>query len=393
MDRFYTYQRRLYPYFFGGALWFAWLISLFFGSGNVDLAGQVIGTDYLMFYTAGSTLADGAQVELYDFAAQEARQLAIIGPELKDFFAYINLPFLAWIYVPFASIPYVWSFIVWSLSGVFLLWVSLKLLGNAAVLPLALTFVPVFSNVSFGQNAFVSLTLLAIVYALWTSDKRWAAGFVLAMLLYKPQLVLGVGFLWVLNWRKDWQALGGFTAGALLIVGLMAGVMPDAASAYFVFSQETLPNLAELEQFPIWHMHHPRGFLQLLLPATAADILWIGFSLVGVWFFWRSYQQVEWDVEQQPFWFAAAVLLTLWTTPHAMIYDWSLLLIPAILLWQVRPEWHQLLRRIFIWGWLAYMFSGPLTAGQLAILPVAVQISVIFYAWALWSLYQRHLGT
>ena len=266
MDRFYTHQRRLYPYFFGGALWLAWIISLLLGSGNIDLAGQVIGTDYLMFYTAGSTLADGAQAELYDFAAQETRQLKIIGPELKHFFAYINLPFLAWLYVPFTTMPYLWSFAVWSLLGLFLLWLSLKLLGDTAVFPLALTFVPVFSTISFGQNSFVSLTLLAFVYVLWVNDKRWLAGFVLAMLLYKPQLVLGVGFLWLLNWRRDWHALGGFAVGAILIMGLMVGLMPDAAGAYLEFSRETLPKLAELEQFPIWHMHHPRGFLQLLLP-------------------------------------------------------------------------------------------------------------------------------
>ena len=393
MDRYYTHQRRFYPYLFGGALWLAWLLSLLLGSGRVDLAGQVVGTDYLMFYTAGSTLADGAQVELYDFEAQSMRQQEIIGPELQDFFAYINLPFLAWVYVPFAAVPYVWSFVLWSVLGLTLLWGALRLLGNGAVFPLALTFVPVFSAISFGQNSFVSLFLLTAVYALWVRDKRLLAGFVLALLLYKPQLVLGVGFLWLLQGRRDWLALVGFGLGALGLAGVMGGLMPDAAVAYFDFSREVLPTLADLDQFPLWHMHHMRGFWQLLLPSLVADGLWLLGSLVGVWLFWQMWRQFGARVvDERPFLFACAVLLTLWTTPHAMVYDWVLLLIPALLLWQTRPSWRPLLRRLFIYGWVAYLVSGPLTAGMLAFLPVAVQVSVLFYLFALWSLWQRNKG-
>ncbi|MFK7801282.1 MAG: glycosyltransferase family 87 protein [Anaerolineae bacterium] len=391
MDRLYTHQRRLYPYFFGGALWLAWLASILLGSGRFDAAGQVVGTDYLLFYTSGLTLIERDQANLYNFEVQNQRYQTILGVDPQEDPAYkdnvpLNLPFLAWLYAPFASASYIWSFILWSFFGLLLFWTSLRLLGNGSVFPLALTFVPVFSAISFGQNAFVSLFLLTAVYALWTRDKRWVAGFLLAFLLYKPQLVLGVGFLWLLNWRKDWQALGGFAIGVMFLAGLMGILMPEATAAYFVFSRDVLPNLAEWGKFPVWHMHHPRGFLQLLLPATVADVLWVGSSLFGVWLFWRLWQREENHVEQQSFWFAGAILLTLWTTPHAMIYDWTLLLLPAVLLWQARPDWHTLLRRLFIAGWIAYLLSGPLTAGQLAISPVAVQVSVIFYAWALWSL-------
>jgi hypothetical protein len=389
MDQLFTRQRRFYPYIFGGILWSAWLLSISLGTGSFDLGGQVIGTDYLMFYTAGSTIASGNQAELYDFEAQQERQKEIVGPSLEGIFAFITLPFLAWLFVPFSAVPYVWSFFLWSVTGLLLTWAALRLLGNGAAFPLALTFLPVFSNISFGQNASVSLVILASVYALWKREKLWLAGLVLALLLYKPQLILGIGFFWVLNWRRDWPAISGFTLGALLLAGLMFGVMPEATAAYITFARETLPNLASLGQFPVWHMHHFRGFLQLLLPSTVADLFWIGSSLTGAWVFWRVWKREEGSAGQRPFWFANAILLTLWVTwvtPHAMIYDWSLLLIPAVLLWQVRPAWRSMLRRLFVWGWLAYLVSGPLTAGQLAVFPVAIQISVIFYAWALWSL-------
>ncbi len=394
MEQLYSHQRRFYPYLFGGALWFAWLLSLFLGGNNVDMAGQVVGTDYLMFYTAGQTLADGATEDLYDFVAQSERQQAIIGPALEDFFAYINLPFLAWLYVPFSAVPYVWSFVLWSLLGLLILWLCLKGLGKGDAWPLALTFVPVFSTISFGQNAFLSLGLLTAVYLLWRKDQKVAAGLVLALLVYKPQLVLGVGFLWLLNWRQDWKALVAFWAGEVGLIALTATVMPEALAAYAVLTQETLPVLASLEQFPVWHMHHIRGFWQLLFPSLVADGLWLFGNLMALWLFWRLWRGGNHDVEgvrleARPFWFAWAILITLWTTPHAMVYDWSLLLIPAVLLWEWDGGFRPLLRRLMIVGWLVYLISGPLTAGQLAILPVAVQISPLFFAWALWSLWQQ----
>ncbi len=385
--RYYTGQRQNYPYLFGAAVWLAWLISISFGSGNFDLGGQVIGTDYLMFYTAGSTLAAGDQGELYNFENQFERQVEIIGPEHEDFFAYINLPFLAWLYVPLSGLPYVWSFAIWCLIGLGLLWGSLALLGRPEAIFLSLTFFPVIANFTFGQNAFVSLFLLAAVYACWMADKKILTGVLLALLLYKPQLVMGVGFLWVLNFRQEWRALVGFVLGCGLVSGILFFTMPEAAAAYAVFAQEVLPTLSEWGEFPIVHMHHIRGFWQLLLPAALSEPLWIIGNLAGLFFFWRLWSQSQ-DRSDKPFWYAAATLLTLWTTPHAILYDLTLLLIPAVLLWHARPDWHNQLLAIYIWGWVAYMFSTPFTGAQLAFAPVAVQISVIFFVWCVYTVYQ-----
>ena len=72
----------------------------------------------------------------------------------------------------------------------------------------------------------------------------------------------------------------------------------------------------------------------------------------------------------------AAICFTIFITPHAMIYDWVLLLIPAVLLWQAYPELKQYLKVVFAGIWLVSLLSGPLTFLQLKFLPVAVQISV-----------------
>jgi len=73
---------------------------------------------------------------------------------------------------------------------------------------------------------------------------------------------------------------------------------------------------------------------------------------------------------------AAAVALTLWLTPHAMIYDWSLLLIPAVLLWQELPGLRARWPLLFAAVWLATLVGSSLSAVQLRALPIAVQVSV-----------------
>ncbi|MEM8859082.1 MAG: glycosyltransferase family 87 protein [Chloroflexota bacterium] len=384
MGSFYNHNRRLYPYIFGGAIWLSWLISLLMGTGNFDVAGQVIGTDYMMFYSAGSTLAEGAQSKLYDFEYQNEKQLEILGREPDGFFAYINLPFLAWAYAPLSYLPYEFSFLAWCIINLGLLYAALNFLGLPKVFWLSLTFVPVFSNVSFGQNAFISLFALSLIYYFWKQDKLFFAGFCLALLLYKPQWVLGIGFLWLLNWHNDWKAMVGFTAGFTSLGAFLWLFMFEATLAYFDFAQNVLPTLASTGEFPIWHMHHPRGFLQLLLPDTLADILWIISNLIGLFFFWKIWQTRETESSDafKPVFYSYAILLTLWVTPHAMIYDWSLLLIPAVLLWQWKKQLRPMLLNLSVMVWVGYLVSTPLTVFQLSVASFAIQISVLIFAYS-----------
>ena len=127
-QRFLTPRRLNYAWIAGAVLWLAWLLSIVLGPGNVDLAGQVVGTDYLQFYTAGYTLRSGESARLYDMAYQARLEQELIGPELRAYHAFITPPFLAWLFVPFASLPYGVSFALWSLLGLAGLGLSLHLL-------------------------------------------------------------------------------------------------------------------------------------------------------------------------------------------------------------------------------------------------------------------------
>jgi len=389
----YTGQRRIYPFVFGVLFWIAWVASSLLGPGNYDLGDNLIGPDYMMGYTSGLALSEGAVDELFDYDAQLARQLDIVGDTDEASFS-LNLPILQWVYVPFAQLPYLWSFVAWTVVGFGLLWLALKLLDRTEAMPLALTFIPIYSNFTFGQNSFISLLILAAVYVLWSKDLRFLGGLVLALLLYKPQLVTGVGLLWLLNARRDWPALAGFGAGTGVVAGISFGLMPQAMADWFDFARNGLGDLAGIQEFPNYHMHNPRGFFALLTPPIA-DPLWLIAAAIGVGAFvyvWREGIGRHDESVDKPFWFAAAVLVTMWATPHALIYDWTMLIIPAILLWQARPQWHNELASLYIWGWIAYALSLPITLAQQAVLPVAVQLSTIYLGLAMVALVRLSLG-
>jgi alpha-1,2-mannosyltransferase len=391
LDHFLTPRRMSYAWIAGGVLWFAWVLSLILGPGNFDLAGHAIGTDYIQFYTAGATLRDGQSARLYDFAFQSQMEQAIAGPELTSFHAFITPPFLAWLFVPLAYLSYVWSFIIWSLYSLLCLWFSFRLIAtsqpNRGFL-WALTWFPVFATISFGQNSLLSLLIFCLTYWFWKRDRLLAAGLVSSLLLFKPQLVLGLSLLWLFEWRKSWKSLVGLLTGGGILAGLCFWLLPDASWSYVQLSRSFLPGMIYQEQFPLIHMHSLRGFFALLLAGNRwlTEGLSIILSIIGVVAFYFSWCKHR---DHADILFAAAICLTLWITPHAMIYDWSILIIPAVLLLQARPTRKSLWRSIFALIWIAAFLSTPLTMAQLKILPVAIQISVPVLFFVYQAVYQH----
>jgi hypothetical protein len=89
--------------------------------------------------------------------------------------------------------------------------------------------------------------------------------------------------------------------------------------------------------------------------------------------------------------FGLAVLVTPWLTPYAMVYDWSILLVAAVLLRRglSGDRWLVLCAAV----WLGALLGAPLVRGQLWLterlfVPVALQIAfpaVVFAVLALWK--------
>lgn len=371
-------RRLTYALITGGALWVTWLVSISFGPRNMDLANQVIGTDYIQFYASGITLRQGAVDRLYDFDYQSQLELEIAGPELNNFHANLTPPFFAWLFAPLSAFPYILSFAIWSTLSLVGLFVSLHFLGvkNTWHTYLwTLCWFPIFATISFGQNSIIVLLALSTAFILLKRKHTYLSGLVASLALFKPQLIIGISIVWLVGWRKDWRALLGLATGGSILTGLSFSLLPEASRDYVQLVTQFLPKMIYQEQFPLYHLHALRGFWVLLFPGREwfAELLSILLTLTALGFFIRFLKN---NREHQPLCYASAIAFTILVTPHAMIYDWVLLLIPAVILWQTYPELVNYWRVIFAILWLGTLVSGPITYLQQRILPVAIQISV-----------------
>lgn len=390
-----TPARQRYAWIVGAALWGGWLASLLLGRDGLDRAGQVIGPDYLPFYAAGWMLRHGLAVRLYDPEAQLAAERAVFGPHLPTYHPFLNPPFFALLFVPFSLLPYTLSFALWSLLQLGLLalgiW-ALRPQAGARWFGWALTFLPVFASVSFGQNGLLSLALLALAWRLWDAGRPGAAGGIAGLLLYKPHLLIGPALVWLLEGPRGWRALGGLATTAALLALLSALALPEATAAYGAFAWTVYPDLPAWEGFPRWHLHTLRGFWRLLLSGAPrlADRLTLLLAPLGVVFGAALRRAPQGSPSLR---LALGIPLTFWLAPYAMIYDLSLLLIPAVRLWEEIPEGRPIWRSLFAGMWTAALLSGPLAVGMGHTLGWALQISIPVLAGAMarvgWAL-ARH---
>lgn len=389
-QRFLNARRMRYPFLIGAAMWIPWLFSILTGPGNMDLTGHPVGADFLQFYAAGYAARTGQTARLYDLPFQWQLQQQIAGPENQQLYGFITPPHLAWLYAPLSALPFGLAFGLWSIFGIVLLWVSLRLLGarNAWPFVWSLTWYVVFTSVSYGQNSLLSLALLAGSYWLWRRQRLFSAGIVLSLLMYKPQLTIGVALLWLLEPHRNLRALLGFVIGTSFTVGLSFLLLPEPSASYVTFARTVLPRLPHWLDFPLWNLHTIRGFWYLLLPKAVllADVLSVVLTSGGIAAFvcfWRRYRG------NSPLLYAGAICLTWWLTPHAMIYDLVILLIPAYLLWRAIPEARGDWRAVFGVAWLATLLSAPVNVAQMLVLPVVVQITVPALAVCLFWIWRR----
>jgi hypothetical protein len=207
---------RLYGGGLAAAVWVTWVASQAAGEGLLDHAGRIAGTDFVAFYTAGRFVGSGRGAELYDFDAQTAFQDSLgARAERPILFPYVNPPYAALLYAPYARLGYMAAYAAWLATGLACLTVALWLLrrelgaGGHSLrrwLLAALAFFPTIVWAMHGQNSPLSLLLLAGAFVALRRRRDGIAGAVLGCLAYKPQLALGavVALAAARRWARGW---------------------------------------------------------------------------------------------------------------------------------------------------------------------------------------------
>lgn len=302
-------------------------------------------SDFSCFYTAG-VLVRSEPSHLYDPATQRALQAKLVGPA-NGWAMFIQPPYEAMFLAPFSLLPYRVSYFVYLAFNLALLIPCFFLARDAFsnVIDtwqpqpglLFFFFLPLWLALLQGQ---ASIRLLVVCCAVWYElrhGKDFAAGAVLALALFKMQIVIPLAVLLAV-WR-GWRLLLGFIAGSALLGGIglwLVGVQGTEAFlkllvASSMVKSETLSEIAASGQLPKV-MPNLRGLLYGLGGQYLPHLLLLCLTLAasGLLFLWVSYLLRKEQDEAAAF--GVAVIGALLLSYHLHTHDFTLLLLAVALL-------------------------------------------------------------
>ena len=349
--------------------WGGWFLQNVTGDPPYDGLDLVPTMDHLAFYTAARIALDPnlPAGTMYDigFVAQYQSNL-FPGHWVDALEAFRNPPFYALLYTPTAWMPYHYSALIWSAISLLALAVGVRWLAPDRpwrILWHAVGFYPVLAVMQFGQNSLLSFAVLCGTYRLLANKRPFTAGLAAGLLAFKPTLLIGLVVWTLLDFRRKWPC----ALGALTTVAILCGVsylwIPTAWEQFLA----TLPANSKFDTFEWWKNHTPRAFVRLLFPSTVRTSWesWatLGGALVGVAWFLLIWRRQRHDLRAM---FGAVVLLTLWASPHALIYEWAIAFIAGYLWWERAPDRRSWFLPLGVM-WLALLISTHLSQLQVIV--------------------------
>ncbi len=283
-----------------------------------DITGQPAGRDFLGFYAASYLARHGTPAAIYSPPELHRVGEKIIGTSTPPF-AWNYPPVFLLIILPLSLLPYLPSLIVWLLSTVTGYFLTIRHIVPHRLAPwIFLGFPAVTTNFFYGQNGFLSATLLGS--GLLLLDRHpFTGGLLLGLLSYKPQLAALIPLALAVG--GCWRALGGAVVaalGAALASLLVFG--PDTWMAFW----HNLSFASGLTNQSIYWAKMPTVFAACRLagasfPVAAAiqGASTLGISAVVCWIWWR----------RPPLALKAPILIVgiFLATPYAFEYDLAVL--------------------------------------------------------------------
>lgn len=307
--------------------------------------------DFLAFYTAGHVVWWGDLAQLYERNLFRAAQVEWVGP-FEGAYRFVYLPAFIGYYLPFTAFSVEISRIFAVLTGVGLVGIAARISRNWLPLSIGAIFLSVlafsgsYATFVVGQNSPLTLLLMTLI-TLWmsTHPRPLFAGGAAAFLLYKPQLLIGLGVVWLA--QRAWQSLILLGVGGMVWVALSWWFAPTATLQYLTLGQSLLGSLGEVEA-----NNSLLAALSAFLPSAFATLVAVGATLaiLGIlaWV-WSKYPV-------QRLHYVMLWLSSLLCTPYVATYDLLLLLLPLSLMVPLLPS-NRPLQLAFALVWIAPAIS------------------------------------
>ena len=196
-----------------------------------DIGGQDLGKDFINYWSGGLLAVRGQPETAYDFSAYHSYLYPFFGLASRSKI-YSYPPMMMLLCRPLADFSYLDAFVLWICFGMALCAWSLSRLVDWPMAALATVGTPAaFMNLLSGQNGYFTATLL--IWGITLVDRRpVAAGILLGMLCYKPQM--GILLPLALVAGGYWRVVA--AAAACVILMIAASVIalgPDSWIDFF----------------------------------------------------------------------------------------------------------------------------------------------------------------
>ena len=357
--------------------------------GHIDRAGRFKGTDYIYFYVMGSLISEGRAAALYEPEAHLAEGRRRIDPQLNLYAPYSNYgPQVAAVFAPLSRLTFGRSLAVFLIltalayaASVWLLWTLTPALRpyGALVAILAAGSPAFFTLIRYAQLSGLSLLLLSLALVALVHDRRFLAGVVIGLMVFKPQLGVVIALVMIL--AGEWRIVAGaaLAASAELAGGWL--VSGSTVMGQYVGVLVTLARDPSLVQIYPGEVHSLRGFFHLLTGSPVVlSLVSILAVAVAVWSGVRAWKSempltMKWGL---------LVVLTVLASPHLLTYDLVLLTIPLVVFadWAVahrEDPWQPWVSRL-----LLLLYLAPFSSNLVRLVPV--QLSVVVMVLLVWCL-------
>jgi Glycosyltransferase family 87 len=374
-------------------------VSLVLGFHGRTFLGRPLGGDFVEFYTIGKILNTYPAPRIYDLELAVRLQHAILpAMDKTQMLVFVQAPYIAWLFRPFALLPYAWAYIAWLAFTAALYIAGLGTLFAAVGLNrkdrktgflLALSWAPfLFETWIGGQMAGLVFFLWALFIRL-EKQREFVAGLVLSLCLFKPTLVaLPAAMLLV---SRRWRVASGLVVGgagmALISIATVGLNGARVWARTLSFAGEVATRSSDA-----WHRSKyvdMSAFLHLLLgnseAITATVMIVVGVLALGL--LGRAWWSAD-RLGENELW-AATLCFTLVVNAYAPIYD-TVLAVEAVALVAAKREQRSGEDREAFAVWLLLLYMVPWLTQALAEFLHLQLITVLlagFGGWALWQVY------
>ena len=357
-----------------------WLVVA--GHFPFEISGSPVGADFIAKAAGGRMALDGQWHRLYDPHAQFAVERELLGHSWSLWDSFIAPPIAAYLFAPFAAVPYLVGVALWTAFSVlliaaseWLLWPCVPVLhqfGRGFLLLVIFASFPTVQLLILGQDAAVCLFLLTMGLRLLLARRDMVAGSVLALGVFKPQYFLLVPLLLLL--QRRWRALAAWAgvAGALtlLSVALIGG---DGVRAYLHLLTGEF-NHNGVGGGRAWGVPSLFGLARLMrafLPSTVGNIataamLGAGALLLIRWL--DKARNVARTGRELELLYGSMILITVLTNPDMFYFDAVILLVPALVLYELAGDAlavRVLLAAVYLLSWSYVPLAQPVFAQPL----------------------------